>query len=250
MVDLVEVPLRAVGGFFQMSAQTLRAVFSRPFQRQEFIDQAWFVARVSMVPTVLVAIPFTVLVSFTINILLREIGAADLSGAGAALGTVTQVGPIVTVLIVAGAGATAICADLSARTIREEIDAMKVLGIDPIQRLAVPRVIASCGVAVFLNGLVTAIGLAGGYVYGVFLQGATPGQYITAIPILTGIPDLLISELKAGIFGLLAALVACHLGFNAGGGPKGVGDAVNQTVVFSFVLLFLANAVITTLALH
>ena len=77
MVDLVEVPLRAVGGFFQMSAQTLRAVFSRPFQRQEFIDQAWFVARVSMVPTVLVAIPFTVLVSFTINILLREIGAAD-----------------------------------------------------------------------------------------------------------------------------------------------------------------------------
>lgn len=105
MVDLLEVPLRAVGGFFSMSGETLRAVFSRPFQRREFVDQAWFVARVSMVPTVLVAIPFTVLVSFTINILLREIGAADLSGAGAALGTVTQVGPIVTVLIVAGAGA-------------------------------------------------------------------------------------------------------------------------------------------------
>ena len=66
----------------------------------------------SMVPTLLVAIPFTVLVSFTLNILLREIGAQDLSGAGAALGTITQIGPIVTVLIVAGAGATAICADL------------------------------------------------------------------------------------------------------------------------------------------
>lgn len=127
---------------------------------------------------------------------------------------------------------------------------MRVLGIDPIQRLAVPRVIASCVVAVFLNGLVTAIGLTGGYLYGVFLQGATPGQYITAIPILTGTSDLLISELKAGIFGLLAAVVACHLGFKAGGGPKGVGDAVNQTVVLSFVLLFLANAVITTLSLH
>ncbi len=66
-----------------------------------------------MVPTLLVAIPFTVLVSFTLNILLREIGAQDLSGAGAALGTITQIGPIVTVLIVAGAGATAICADLA-----------------------------------------------------------------------------------------------------------------------------------------
>ena len=61
-----------------MSWFTLRAVFSRPFQREEFVDQAWFIARVSMVPTILVAVPFTVLVSFTINILLREIGAADL----------------------------------------------------------------------------------------------------------------------------------------------------------------------------
>ena len=67
MVDLVEVPLRAVGGFFQMSAQTLRAVFSRPFQRQEFIDQAWFVARVSMVPTVLRLPPVTWLQSTLVS---------------------------------------------------------------------------------------------------------------------------------------------------------------------------------------
>ena len=117
------------------------------------------IARVSLVPTLLVAIPFTVLVAFTLNILLREIGAADLSGAGTAFGTITQLGPVVTVLVVAGAGATAICADLGARTIREEIDAMRVLGIDPIQRLVVPRVLASTFVALLLNGLVCAIGL-------------------------------------------------------------------------------------------
>ncbi len=63
-----------------------------------------------------------------------------------------------TVLVVAGAGATAICADLGARTIREEIDAMRVLGIDPIQRLVVPRVLASTFVALLLNGLVCLIG--------------------------------------------------------------------------------------------
>jgi len=239
-----------VGDFFLTFWGIVKMLPRRPFQWRELVAQAWFIASVSIVPTMLMSIPFCVMVVFQINVLLNEIGAIDLSGAGAGVAVIREIGPIVTVFVVAGAGATAICADLGSRTIREEIDAMKVLGIDPIQRLAVPRVIASCGVAVFLNGLVTAIGLAGGYVYGVFLQGATPGQYITAIPILTGIPDLLISELKAGIFGLLAALVACHLGFNAGGGPKGVGDAVNQTVVFSFVLLFLANAVITTLALH
>jgi hypothetical protein len=141
-----------------MSADAVRFVFRRPFQRREFLEQCWFIARVALAPTLLVAIPFTVLISFTLNILLRELGAADLSGAGAAFGAVTQIGPIVTVLIVAGAGSTAICADLGSRTIREEIDAMEVLGIDPVQRLVTPRMLASGLVALLLNSLVVIIG--------------------------------------------------------------------------------------------
>ena len=88
-------PMQAVGGFFAMSADAVRFVFRRPFQWREFVEQCWFIARVALAPTLLVAIPFTVLVSFTLNILLRELGAADLSGAGAAFGAVTQIGPIV-----------------------------------------------------------------------------------------------------------------------------------------------------------
>ena len=156
MIEQLAAPARAVGGFVEMSLDTFVKIFRRPFQFREFLDQTWMIARVSLIPTLLVAIPFTVLVAFTLNILLREIGAADLSGAGTAFGTVTQLGPVVTVLVVAGAGATAICADLGARTIREEIDAMRVLGIDPIQRLVVPRVLASTFVALLLNGLVCA----------------------------------------------------------------------------------------------
>ena len=112
-------PMRAAGGLFSMGVDAVTYIFLRPFQWREFLEQSWFVARVSLAPTLLVAIPFTVLVSFILNILLRELGAADLSGAGAAFGAVTQVGPLVTVLIVAGAGATAMCADLGSRTIRE-----------------------------------------------------------------------------------------------------------------------------------
>jgi phospholipid/cholesterol/gamma-HCH transport system permease protein len=248
--DLIAVPLRAVGGFFDFSADTAASTLRRPFQHREFIDQAWFIARVSIIPTVLVAIPFTVLVSFTINILLREIGAADLSGAGTALGAVTQVGPIVTVLIVAGAGATAICADLAARTIREEIDAMEVLGINAVQRLVVPRVLASTLVALLLNGLVCTIGIVGGFVFSVFLQQVNPGAFVNGITLLTGIGELLISELKAGLFGMIAGLVACFLGLNVRGGAKSVGDAVNQTVVFAFMALFVVNVVVTAVGLE
>ncbi len=189
-----------------MSLDTFRKTFQRPFQFREFLDQTWMIARVSLIPTLLVAIPFTVLVAFTLNILLREIGAADLSGAGTAFGTITQLGPVVTVLVVAGAGATAICADLGARTIREEIDAMRVLGIDPIQRLVVPRVLASTFVALLLNGLVSAIGIAGGYVFSVLLQGVNPGAFVNGLTVLTHLGELVLSEVKALLFGVVAGL--------------------------------------------
>ncbi|MGK2237500.1 MAG: phospholipid/cholesterol/gamma-HCH transport system permease protein [Rhodococcus sp. (in: high G+C Gram-positive bacteria)] len=241
---------RAVGSFYASSLATLRAMFRRPFHVREFIEQSWFIAGVSIMPALLMAIPFCMMFVYQINILLAEIGAVDLSGAGAGVAIIREIGPVVTVLVVAGAGSTAICADLGSRTIREEIDAMKVLGIDPIQRLCVPRVLASTFIAMFLNGLVSAVGLVGGYIATVYMQGASPGQYITSISILTGLSDFMVSELKAAVFGMLAGLVACHLGLGVRGGPKGVGDAVNQTVVFSFLLLFLANSVITTIALH
>ena len=78
---------------------------------------------------------------------------------------------MVTALLVAGAAGSAVTADLGARTIREEIDAMEVLGINPIQRLVVPRVLAMVLVAILLNGLVSVVGIAGGYFFNVILQG-------------------------------------------------------------------------------
>ena len=127
---------------------------------------------------------------------------------------------------------------------------MITLGIDPIHRLVVPRVVASTLVGVALNGLVTVVGLVGGYFFSVVLQGATPGLYLNDLTLLVGFPDFMAAEAKAAVVGLLAGLTACYLGLNAKGGPKGVGEAVNQTVVFAFMLLFAANSVISTLFLQ
>jgi phospholipid/cholesterol/gamma-HCH transport system permease protein len=244
-------PMQAVGGLFAMSGDAVRCVFKRPFQWREFLEQSWFVARVSLAPTLLVAIPFTVLVSFVLNILLRELGAADLSGAGAAFGAVTQIGPLVTVLIVAGAGATAMCADLGSRTIREEIDAMEVLGINPVGRLVTPRMLASGLVAMLLNSLVVIIGILGGYVFSVFIQDVNPGAFAAGITLLTGMPEVVISFVKAALFGLIAGLVACYRGLMiTGGGAKAVGNAVNETVVYAFMALFVINVVVTAVGIR
>ena len=111
-------------------------------------------------------------------------------------------------LLIAGAGGSAICADLGSRKIRDEIDAMEVLGISPVQRLVVPRVLACMLVAAALNGLVSVVGVAGGYFFNVILQDGTPGAYLASFSALAQLPDLYAGELKAVIFGFIAAVVA------------------------------------------
>lgn len=244
----VAKPVRDVGSFVAMSLDTLVQMFRPPWAWREFLLQTWFVARVSLVPTVLLSIPFTVLTTFTLNVLLVEIGAADFSGTGAALGTVTQTGPIVTVLVVAGAGATAMCADLGARTIREELDALRVLGINPIQALVVPRVLAATVVALLLASLVTIVGILGGFFFAVFFQHVTPGAFAAGLTLLVGAADVVICLIKAAIFGMTASLIACYKGTHVQGGPAGVGNAVNETVVFTFMALFLINVLATAVA--
>src|SRR5207248_8927543 len=179
-------PLRALGGFFGMALDTLVLIPRKPFAWKEFFLQSWFVARVSLLPTLMLAIPFTVLLIFTFNILLVEFGAADFSGTGAAYGSVTQIGPIVTVLVVAGAGATAMCADLGARTIREELDALRVMGINPIQALVVPRVLAATVVALLLVSVVVLVGLTAAFIFSVFAQHVTAGSFVATLTVLIG----------------------------------------------------------------
>jgi phospholipid/cholesterol/gamma-HCH transport system permease protein len=238
-------PLRGLGGFFAMALDTFVCMFQRPFAWREYLLQTWFVARVSLVPTLMLSIPFTVLTVFTFNVLLVEFGAADFSGTGASLGTVNQTGPIVTVLVVAGAGATAMCADLGARTIREELDALRVMGINPIQTLVVPRVLAATTVALLLSSLVILVGLFGGFFFSVYFQHVTPGAFAAGMTLITGVGDVVVALIKATLFGLTAGLIACYMGTSVGGGPAGVGNAVNETVVFSFIALFVINVIIT-----
>ncbi|GAA4427373.1 ABC transporter permease [Actinokineospora soli] len=242
--------LREFGNMFAMGLDVFFGLFKRPFQVREFIQQFWFIASVSIMPAALVSIPFGAVLTLQLGSLTEQIGAESFNGAASVLAVIQQASPVVTTLIVAGAGGSAICADLGARTIREEIDAMRVLGVSPIHRLVVPRVLAAMGVAALLNGMVSVVGVAGGYFFNVVLQGGTPGAYLASFSALAQLPDLWVSEIKALIFGFLAGLVASYRGLNPKGGPKGVGDVVNQSVVITFLLLFFVNFVISVFYLQ
>nr|WP_202417810.1 ABC transporter permease [Pseudonocardia sp. SID8383] len=233
-----------------MFAEIGRQGLRRPFQWRELVEQTWFVTKVSALPTALFTIPFGATIALLLGELTRQFGAQSQTGAGAVLAIVQQAAPIVTALLISGAGGSAVCADLGARTIREEIAAMEVLGISPIQRLVVPRVLAMGITALVLNGLATCVGVAGGYFFNVIIQGGSPGAYINSFSAIAQVSDIVVSELKAFLFGIVAGVVAAFRGLNPPPGAKGVGDAVNQAVVISFVLVFLINLVLTALYLE
>lgn len=239
-----------VGGLVAFSGKTLRMLFRRPFQTREFVQQTEFIAFVSVLPAMLVSIPFGAVIALQLGNLTKQLGAESFTGAASALATIREASPIVTALLLAGAAGTAICADLGSRTIREEIDALEVLGISTIQRLVVPRVLGCVVVAMLLNGLVSVVGVVGGYVFNVLVQDGSPGAFVVSFRTMATMQDLVLGEVKAAIFGLLTALVACYRGLTVKGGPRAVGDAVNQSVVIAFALLFVVNFVITSIYLQ
>ena len=138
-------------------------------------------------------------------------------------------------------------ADLGARKIRDELAAMEVMAVNPVHRLVTPRLWAASTVGCSSCRSCRVAGIAGGYFFNVVIQKVTPGAYFQGFTSLVQLPDLYSSLAKAWVFGFIAAMVACYKGIYAKGGPKGVGDAVNQAVVITFILIFFANFVMTSL---
>ncbi|MFE5285942.1 MlaE family ABC transporter permease [Nocardia sp. NPDC056611] len=227
--------------------QLVVSILSRRFPYREFIKQCAFMTSVSAAPTVLVAIPIAVVVSIQVGALVNQVGATTFIGAVAGLGIIRQGAPLVTSLMIAGAVGSAITADLGSRTIREEIDAMMVMGVDPVRRLVAPRLAAAVLVSMLLCGFIVFVGFATAYMFNVYAQSGTPGSFIGSFASFAVANDLVIAVLKAAIFGLLTAVIACDIGLHAHGGPGGVANAVNSAVVSSALMLFATNIALTQL---
>ncbi len=124
------------------------------------------------------------------------------------------------------------------------------MGINPIQALVVPRVLAATTVALALSATVILVGLSGAFFFCVYVQHVSPGAFVAGLTLLTGMPDVIVSLVKAMLFGMAAGLIACYKGISVGSGPAGVGNAVNETVVFTFMVLFAINIIVTAVGIQ
>src|SRR3954451_288480 len=247
MIGKVQFVVRETWNLFAISLEGVRRTWDLKHWWKEYLRQCWFIAKVCSLPAVLISIPFGAVIALHVGTFSRQLGAESTTGAAMVLAIVREASPVATALLIAGAGGSAMTADLGSRKIRDEIAAMEVMAVNPIHRLVTPRLWAAATVSVLLVPLVSVSGLAGGFVFNVVVQKVTAGAYFSGFTVLVQLADLWSALAKAFLFGLVAAMVACYKGLYAKGGPKGVGDAVNQSVVVSFILIFFVNFVMTTL---
>jgi phospholipid/cholesterol/gamma-HCH transport system permease protein len=239
--------LEETGNMFAIAIEASRRFWNVREWWREYIEQCWFISKVCSVPVVLISIPFGMVIALHVGSFNRQLGAESATGSAMVLAIVREAAPVATALLIAGAGGSAMTADLGSRKIRDEIAAMEVMAINPVHRLVAPRLLAASTVSILLVSLVSIAGLAGGFMFNVVVQGTTAGAYFSGFSALVQIQDLASAIIKAAVFGFIAAMVACYKGLYCKGGPKGVGDAVNQAVVVTFILIFFANFVLTTL---
>ena len=224
-------------------------LFTGRFQWKEFVRQAAFMAGTSVAPTIMVALPIGVTLSVQFALLAGQVGATSMAGAASGLAVIRQAASLVAAIIMAAAVGSAITADLGSRKIRDEIDALEVLGISVVQRLVVPRFVAAILISLALTGLVCFTGFLASYLFNVYVQHGAPGSFVATFASFTTTADMKLAMVKAVIYGAIVAIVACQKGLSTRGGSAGVANSVNSSVVESILLLMIVNVAISQLYL-
>jgi phospholipid/cholesterol/gamma-HCH transport system permease protein len=238
--------LEEFGDMILLSGRTFVAAVRPPYPYGgELVSQFLFVLRLVWFPLMISTIaidygaPGLQAAGF-----LRLIGALDLLGGFFVIEVVREIAPLITAIVVAGVGGTAITADLGARKVREELDALQVLGVDPVKNLVVPRFLSLVLVTGLFNIFSILFGLFGGMIAEVEFGGQL-GPFWARLYSNATVTDLWGSVLKTSIFGAIIAIVCCYKGMTASGGAEGVGRAVNEAVVVVFLAFGAFNVAFT-----
>jgi phospholipid/cholesterol/gamma-HCH transport system permease protein len=242
----VKNALEQVGEVMVLTAKTLASAIRPPFvYGTEFVQQFLFLLRLCWFPLLvsMVALSYGA-PGLQAGGFFELFGSLDRLGGFFILAVIREFAPFVTAIILAGVGGTAITADLGARKIREELDALQVLGVDPIKNLVVPRFLALMVVTALFSIFALIAGLFGG-VLATLTFNAPLGPFFATLLNNATTTELWGSTLKALLFGAIIAVVCCYKGMTVSGGPEGVGRAVNEAVVISLLGVFSFNYVFT-----
>ena len=232
--------------------QTLYWIIAGPFRRKPVSRKGLFAQTVFAGLDSLAIVFF---VDFFIGMVLAMQSAYQLEQLGATIyvaalvgvSMTREIGPVLTSLVIAGRVGAAITAELATMKVTEQIEALETISLNPVRYLVAPRFLALVLMLPCLVILGDFVGMFGGYVVGTTQLGLNPGLYVdTTLNFLTS-KDILTGLLKSAVFGMIIAMIACHQGLSTEGGAEGVGRSTTKSVVTSFILIIIADAILTAI---
>src|SRR5437763_2128060 len=244
------IPIRKVleefGDMMILTGRTIWSALRPPYPYGgELVSQFLFTLRLVWFPLLITTVAINYgAPGLQAGDFLTLFGALDRLGGFFVLASIREIGPLITAIVIAGVAGTSITADLGARKVREELDALQVLGVDPVKNLVVPRFLA----LMVATGLFDIYALLFGIFGGMLAElgsGGSLGRLWHTLFANSSTTDLWGSVLKTTMFGAIIAIVCCYKGMTASGGAEGVVRAVNETVVVAFLGVFAFNYVFT-----
>lgn len=234
--------------FFSLVVQTLIEIFRRPLRLREWIQQLDFVAYQSL-PIVLFCVCFAAMVtilesSFHMKMVIQN---DSMVPGFASMLILRELGAVVTALLLTSRVGAGMTAEVGTMKITEQIEALEMLGIRPIQYLVVPRLIGCIVGATLLTVIANLVCLYAAELVSEFYLGFSSGLFLTAMRRFISFQDILFAAIKGACFGFVIPMVSCYFGFRCQSGAEGVGNATTRSVVTSSIAIIIIDFVLSFL---
>ena len=245
MLDILKPSVEAFQNFVLLGIRAIRNIFRSPHYPDDIFVQMDIIGVGSLFIVSLIGLFSGIVMALQMARALTTYGAQGQVGTIVSITLVRELGPVLTAVLVAGRNASGIASELGSMKVTEQIDAMRALGTDPIQKLVTPRLIATAVVLPLLTIISDFIGLIGGYFIASTMLGLTFSEYWTSAREALAYNDVAQGLLKPFLFAVVIALVGCFYGMRTTGGTQGVGRSTTSAVVTSSVWIFVLTAFVT-----
>jgi phospholipid/cholesterol/gamma-HCH transport system permease protein len=245
LLDLLKTPIFVFQEFIFLSGRAFRNILRRPHYTGDVLLQMDVIGVGSLPIVALTGFFSGMVMGLQMSRALNQYGATGQVGQIVAITLVRELGPVLSSLLVAGRNASGIASELGSMKVTEQIDAMRALGTDPVQKLVTPRLIATSITLPMLTVISDFVGLVGGFMIAYYTLNLTPSQYWTSAYQVLEWDDLAQGLFKPFVYAIIISLVGCFYGLRASGGTQGVGRATTQAVVIASVWIFVMNVLIT-----
>jgi phospholipid/cholesterol/gamma-HCH transport system permease protein len=245
LLDFLKSPVKAIQEFYLLFGAAVRNLGRRPHYWDDVLLQMDTIGVGSLWITSMTGFFSGAVMALQMGHALQQYGQTGRTGQVVSIILVRELGPALTALMVAGRNSSGIASELGSMKVTEQIDAMRALGTDPIQKLVTPRMIATAAMLPALTVIADLIGMFGGFIVGHFIYALQPREYWTTTWKALDWRDVAQGLLKPFVFSFVISLVGCYYGLRTSGGTQGVGRATTQAVVTSSVLIFVLTFFIT-----